>query len=129
MLELYKNLPAIPFFSNVNICFLNDKDDYVTTVKGDRMIDDGFDKDDFDSTLARFASKRQKIVHDVSKLKRKKPEPVVFSSATHDFGSAIFNGVANVLTVTSNQRKRNVEWDELKSKEGEDRNNSYFFYK
>lgn len=93
------------------------------------MIDDGFNKDDFDSTLARFASKGQKIVHDASKLKPKKPEPVVFSSATHDFGSAIFNGVAKALTVTSNQRKCNADWDEFKRKEGEDRNNSYFFYK
>lgn len=40
------------------------------------MVDDGFDKGDFKSTLARFASKGQKIVHDVSKLKRKMPEPV-----------------------------------------------------
>ncbi|MGX9309633.1 hypothetical protein [Pantoea ananatis] len=93
------------------------------------MIDDGFDKDDFDSTLARFASKGQKIVHDVSKLKRKTPEPVVLSSATHDCGSAVLKGVATILAESPQQKKRNDEWTELKRKEEEERYNSYYYYK
>ncbi|WP_432413678.1 hypothetical protein [Pantoea allii] len=62
------------------------------------MVDDGFDKDDIDSILTRFAGKGQKAVHDVSKLKRKAPEPVVLSSATHDCGATILKGVATIAT-------------------------------
>lgn len=82
---------------------------------GDLMIDDGFDKDDFDSTLARFASKGQKFVHDVSKLKRKVEEPVILTSATDALGGTVLSGLASSL---SNQHKniddkkfrKNREW-------------------
>ncbi|MER2046517.1 MAG: hypothetical protein ABS943_22135 [Pantoea agglomerans] len=93
------------------------------------MVNDGFDKDDIDSILTRFAGKGQKAVHDVSKLKRKAPEPVVLSSATHDCGSAVLRGVATILAESPQQKKRNDEWAELKRKEEEDRYCSYYYYK
>ncbi|MBS1206107.1 MAG: hypothetical protein H6R25_3006 [Proteobacteria bacterium] len=93
------------------------------------MSDKGFDADDLSITLARFAGKRRDIVYDEAKLKRKAPEPVAFSSATHDCGSAVLKGVATILTETPQQKKRNDEWAELKRKEEEDRYNSYYYYK
>ncbi|MFT4272876.1 MAG: hypothetical protein QM578_17850 [Pantoea sp.] len=59
------------------------------------MSNNGFDADDLSTTLARFASKRRNIVYDEAKLKRKAPEPVVFTSATHDCGATIFKNVAS----------------------------------
>ncbi|HDZ2453982.1 TPA: hypothetical protein RSR67_002802 [Klebsiella pneumoniae] len=93
------------------------------------MSESGFDADDLSLTLARFANKRRNIVYDEVKLKRKAPEPVVFSSATHDCGSAVLKGIATILTETPQQKKRNDEWAELKRKEDEERYNSYYYYK
>ncbi|QJT82561.1 hypothetical protein [Kosakonia sp. MUSA4] len=93
------------------------------------MSKSGFDADDLSVTLARFAGKRRDIVYDEAKLKRKAPEPVVFSSATQDCGSVVLTGMATILTETPQQIKRNDEWAELKRKEDEDRYNSFYYYK
>ncbi|MBS0900147.1 hypothetical protein [Pantoea dispersa] len=69
----------------------------------------GFDADDLSITLARFASKRRNIVYDEAKLKRKAPEPVVFSSATHDCGGTILKSVA--INATNSDKTQ----DEYKS--------------
>lgn len=69
------------------------------------MSNIGFDADDLSITLARFAGKRRDIVYDEAKLKRKAPEPVVFSSATHDCGCAVLKGVATILTETPQQKE------------------------
>lgn len=120
MFELYKNLPVSTLFSNVNLRFSYDKVDHVTIAMRDLMIDDGFDKDDFDSTLARFASKGQKFVHDVSKLKRKAPEPMALSSATNVCGAALLTGIADILTASPERQKQDEEWRKRKQKQRED---------
>ena len=62
------------------------------------MSKSGFDIHDLNTTLARFASKRRNIVYDEAKLKRKAPEPFVFTSATHDCGATILKHVALIVT-------------------------------
>ncbi|PVY82385.1 hypothetical protein [Pantoea ananatis] len=84
------------------------------------MVDDGFDEDDIDSILTRFAGKGQKAVHDVSKLKRKAPEPVALSSATSVCGAALLTGIADILTASPERQKQNEEWRKRKQKQRED---------
>ena len=74
------------------------------------MSKDGFSADDIASTFARFANKRPNIVCDESKLQRKKPEPLEFSSATNACGTSVLDGIANILTITPERKKRNDEW-------------------
>ncbi|MEH5573153.1 hypothetical protein PO590_13850 [Raoultella ornithinolytica] len=62
------------------------------------MSKDGFSADDIASTFARFASKKRDILWDESNLKRKEPEPVVFSSATTACGATILRGVASAVS-------------------------------
>lgn len=87
------------------------------------MSESGFDDDDLSLTLARFAGKRRNIVHDESRLKRKKPEPISLSSATNACGAAVLAGVANILTVTPQRRKQNEEWSERWEEEREEWSN------
>ena len=74
------------------------------------MSEDGFNKDDLSSTFARFTTKRRNIVCDESKLKRKKPEPIALTSATNACGPSVLDGIANILTITPERKKRNDEW-------------------
>lgn len=93
---------------------------------GGRMVDSGFDKDDFDSTMARFASKGQKIVHDISKLKRKMPEPVVLSSATHECGIKVVESVASLLRSSTED---NDTCDELNTDGWQNGTQGYGYYR
>lgn len=62
------------------------------------MSNDNFNNDDLSSTLARFAGKhRRGIVFDESKLKRKAPEPVELSSATHNCGLAVLKNAVSIV--------------------------------
>lgn len=83
------------------------------------MSKNGFDADDLSSTLARFASKKRSIVYDETKLKRKAPEPVAFSSATNACGAALLTGVADVLTASPERKKQNEEWRKHKQRQRE----------
>lgn len=85
------------------------------------MSNDNFNNDDLSSTLARFAGKhRRGIVFDESRLKRKKPEPVVLPSATQTCGAIVLTGLANILTVTPERRQQNEEWSERWEEEREE---------
>lgn len=82
------------------------------------MSEHGFNKDDLSSTFARFTSTRRKIVYDESKLKRKAPEPVAFSSATSDCGSSILKVVASIVSNSNKSGNRSDiddVYDELNS--------------
>ncbi|STQ14795.1 Uncharacterised protein [Enterobacter cloacae] len=76
------------------------------------MSKDGFRADDIASTFARFANKRRNIVCDESKLQRKKPEPLEFSSATNACGTAVLAGIADLMIITPERKKQNEEWSE-----------------
>lgn len=76
------------------------------------MNEDIFSKNDLESTLARFTSKRRKIAYDESKLKRKAPEPVVFSSATSECGSSILKVVASIMS-NSNKSGNHSDIDDV----------------
>ena len=64
------------------------------------MNESGFDADDLSLTLARFAGKRRNIVYDESKLNCKAPEPVMFSSATHNCGVAVLKNIVSTVTIS-----------------------------
>ncbi|HCI5391103.1 hypothetical protein DXF93_28660 [Escherichia coli] len=84
------------------------------------MSKDGFSADDIASTFARFANKRRNIVCDESKLQRKKPEPLEFSSATNACGTAVLAGIADLMITTPERKKQNEEWSESWDAERED---------
>lgn len=82
------------------------------------MSKDGFNAVDNSSTFARFDDKRRNIVCDESRLERKKPEPIEFSSATNACGGAILSGLASVLHQTPQQReKEDEEWRKRRDKQ------------
>lgn len=89
------------------------------------MSNSGFDADDLSVTLARFAGKRRDIVYDETKLKRKAPEPVAFSSATNACGAVVLAGIADLLTTSPERRKQNEEWSESWDAEREEWINRY----
>ncbi|HAU5637856.1 hypothetical protein [Citrobacter amalonaticus] len=79
------------------------------------MSADGFNKDDLNSTFARFSAKRRNIVCDESKLKRKKPEPIALTSATNSLGSSVLNSVASAVSKApknydDNEFRKNRPW-------------------
>ncbi|MBY6257805.1 hypothetical protein K3G69_14990 [Phytobacter diazotrophicus] len=84
------------------------------------MSNSGFDAEDLSVTLARFAGKRRNIVYDEAKLKRKAPEPVVFSSATNMCGAALLTGIADVLTASPARKKQDEEWRKRQQKQREE---------
>ena len=61
------------------------------------MSKNGFDAEDLNLTLARFAGKRRNISFDKSKLKVKAPESITFSSATNVCGKEVLNDVASLI--------------------------------
>lgn len=67
------------------------------------MSKDGFNAEDISSTFARFDNKRRNIVGDESKLERKKPEPIEFSSATNSCGSSVLKRFASLLPTSVEQ--------------------------
>jgi hypothetical protein len=85
------------------------------------MSKDGFNAEDISNTFARFDDKRRNIVCDESKLERKKPEPMEFSSATRECGGAVLSTIASILHKTSEQRKKeDEEWSEQWDKQREE---------
>lgn len=71
------------------------------------MSKDGFNAEDISSTFARFDNKRRNIVCDESRLERKKPEPVAFTSATSSFGSAVLSGFISGISGSSEKKGTN----------------------
>ncbi|ERM15749.1 hypothetical protein L585_02690 [Pantoea ananatis BRT175] len=69
------------------------------------MVDDGFDKDDLDSTLARFKFKGQTAAHEEAKLKHIEPAPVTLSSATDACGRSVIKNISKSGTKSDVKQK------------------------
>ena len=79
------------------------------------MSKDGFNAEDNSSTFGRFGKNRSNIVCDESKLQRKKPEPIAFTSATGSLGSAVLSGIVSGISgpskkINDNDFRKDRPW-------------------